>query len=337
MPVPQVTVVIPTLVADSALDDCLRALGEQTFRNFEVIVVDNSGNGLARRSASIIAGTVVIDNPANVGFGAAINQGCIASRARYLATLNDDAVPHPGWLAALTSALEARPDAGMAASRILLSGTGRLDSAGMLVCADGSSKQRGHGELPTRFPDPEEALFPSACAALYRRSMLEDTEGFDEDFFLYSEDTDLGLRARWAGWKCLYVPGAVVEHRYSHSAGRASPLKAYYVERNRLFVIAKSFPLPALCRAPFVAFARYFWHAWFLLRGRGTAARFREEGHGALRLAWYILSAHVALVVRARSLWKKRREIRDGARITTAEFLRLLRVHSISAREVASL
>jgi hypothetical protein len=102
-------------------------------------------------------------------------------------------------------------------------------------------------------------------------------------------------------------------------------------------VIAKSFPLPALCRAPFVALTRYFWHAWFLLRGRGTAARFRQEGHGALRLAWYILSAHVALVVRARSLWKKRREIHDGARITTAEFLGLLRAHSISAREVASL
>ena len=72
--------------------------------------------------------------------------------------------------------------------------------------------------------------------------MLEEIGGFDDDFFLYCEDTDLGLRARWAGWKCLYVPEAVVEHHYSHSAGRASPLKAYYVERNRLFVLVKNFP-----------------------------------------------------------------------------------------------
>jgi GT2 family glycosyltransferase len=337
LPAPQVTVVIPTLSADSALDDCLRALGEQIFRDFEVIVVDNSGKGLARRSADLLTGTVVIENATNVGFGTATNQGFAASRAPYLATLNDDAVPHPDWLGALVSALDIRPDAGMAASRILLAGTGRLDSAGMLVCTDGSSKQRGHGGLPARFPDPEDVLLPSACAALYRRAMLEDVEGFDGDFFVYSEDTDLGLRARWAGWKCIYVPGAVVEHRYSHSAGRASPLKAYYVERNRLFVLAKNFPVSALLKAPLVALARYFWHVWFLLRRRGTAARFQEDGHGALRLAWYVAAAHVAFLVQARSLWKKRRDTREGARITTAEFLRLLRLHSISAREVAAL
>ena len=72
--------------------------------------------------------------------------------------------------------------------------------------------------------------------------MLDEIGLFDESFFLYCEDTDLGLRARWAGWECGYVPGAVVEHRYSHSAGRASPLKAYYVERNRLYTVIKNFP-----------------------------------------------------------------------------------------------
>ena len=146
--------------------------------------------------------------------------------------------------AALVGALEARPDAGMCASQVRLFGEPRLDSAGMLVARDGSSKQRGHGRLPEDFPVPEEVLLASGSSALYRRSMLEDIGGFDDDFFLYCEDTDLGLRARWAGWKCLYVPQAVVEHHYSHSAGRASPVKAYYVERNRLFVLVKNFPVP---------------------------------------------------------------------------------------------
>ena len=141
----------------------------------------------------------------------------------------------------------------MCASQVRLFGEPRLDSAGMLVARDGSSKQRGHGRLPEDFPVLEEVLMPSGSSALYRRSMLEEIGGFDDDFFLYCEDTDLGLRARWAGWKCLYVPGAVVEHHYSHSAGRASPVKAYYVERNRLFVLVKNFPGGMLLAAPLVA------------------------------------------------------------------------------------
>ena len=152
----------------------------------------------------------VIEQPRNVGFGAAVNRAFRESRSKYLVTLNDDAAPDPGWLAALVSAIEARPDAGMCASQVRLYGEDALDSAGMLVCGDGSSKQRGHGRPPSFFPEPEEVLFPSASAALYRRAMLLEIGGFDESFFLYCEDTDLGLRARWAGWKCLYVPEAVV-------------------------------------------------------------------------------------------------------------------------------
>ncbi len=124
--------------------------------------------------------------------------------------------------------------------------------------------------------------------------MLEEIGLFDEDFFLYCEDTDLGLRARWAGWKCLYVADAVVDHHYSHSAGRASALKAYYVERNRLFVIAKNFPAGMLLLAPFVTIARYAWHLRWMLVRRGAAARFREDEGGALLLVWIAIRAHLA-------------------------------------------
>ncbi len=96
--------------------------------------------------------------------------------------------------------------------------------------------------LHRRYCETREALFPSGSAALYRRKMLEEIGGFDDEFFLYCEDTDLGLRALWAGWKCFYVADAIVEHRYSHSAGRASALKAYLVERNRLYVAIEEFP-----------------------------------------------------------------------------------------------
>jgi GT2 family glycosyltransferase len=322
------------------LRECLDALQRQTLRDFEIVIVDNSGAGLVRRNHSALLkarSLRVIENTRNLGFGAAINQAAAAIRSTFVATLNDDAVPHPRWLEALVAAIGQRPDAGMCASQVRFYREPALDSAGMLVARDGSSKQRGHKRAPQEFPVREEALFPSACAALYRRTMLDEIGGFDERFFLYCEDTDLGLRARWAGWKCVYVPEAVVEHRYSHSAGRASPVKAYYVERNRLFVLAKNFPAPMLLAAPFATAARYFWHAWYLLLGRGAAAQFQGEGHGRARMPWYVLRAHLALAVHAARLWRERRQIRAHARITPAVFRHLLRCHSISTRKVAAL
>jgi GT2 family glycosyltransferase len=301
-----------------------------------MIIVDNSGKGLVRRQ-QFAPDIRVLENSSNAGFGAAVNQGFRASSAPYLATLNDDAAARPGWLDALVRAIERRPDAGMCASQVRLFGEERLDSAGMLVARDGTSKQRGHGRPPEDFPVTEETLFPSGSAALYRRTMLDEIGGFDDDFFLYCEDTDVGLRARWAGWKCLYVPDAVVEHHYSHSAGRASPVKAYFVERNRLFVVAKNFPAGMLPAVPFASLVRYFWHAWFLLEGRGSAARFRAEGHGGIRMLWYILRAHGALLRHAAVLLRQRAQIRAGARITPRVFRRLLRSHSISLRRVAGL
>jgi GT2 family glycosyltransferase len=329
------TVVIPTLAADSRLRECVESLGRQTRRDFEIVVVDNSGQGLALRNGNAL-GARVIENGRNAGFGAAVNQGFRASGARYLATLNDDAVAHPGWLDALLRALERRPDAGMGASQVRLFGEERLDSAGMLIARDGSSKQRGHGRPPRDFPVPEEVLFPSGSAALYRRTMLEQIGGFDDSFFLYCEDTDLGLRARWAGWKCLYVPEAIVEHHYSHSAGRASALKAYYVERNRLFVLLKNFPAGMLPAAPLVSAARYGWHFRYLLEGRGSAARFRAEGNAGPKMLWYVVKAHVAALANLPRLWRQRRAIRAGARITPAVFRHLLRGSAISARRLAA-
>jgi GT2 family glycosyltransferase len=328
------TVAIPTLAADSRLQACLDSLARQTVADFDIVVVDNSGGAATLPSRPSVR---IIRNARNVGFGTAINQVLRSTSAPFLAVLNDDTVAHPGWLEALLRAIQNRPDAGMCASQVRFYGEPRLDSAAMLVAADGSSKQRGHGKPPEDFPVEEETLFPSGSAALYRRAMLEELGGFDDSFFLYCEDTDLGLRARWAGWKCLYVPQAVVEHHYSHSAGGASPLKAYYVERNRLFVLVKTFPGPMLVRALPASLARYFWHLAYLLRGEGSAARFRAGGHAGPRLLWYILRAHAALVRHWSRLWRDRRRIRTQARITPRVFQRLVRSHSISLRKVAAL
>jgi GT2 family glycosyltransferase len=139
---------VPTLAADDALADCLRSLETQTLDRFEVIVVDNSG---ARRAQASGARVRLISNDHNAGFGAAVNQAYRDSASPYLATLNDDTVAEPQWLEALVSAAEACPRAGMFASEVRMAATALLDSAGMLIAMDGSSKQRGHGEPPKRF------------------------------------------------------------------------------------------------------------------------------------------------------------------------------------------
>ena len=325
---------MPTLAAGEVLEACLRALESQTVDEFDVVVIDNSGTGRVRASGSQRPSRVrVIENQRNVGFGAAVNQAFRASAAPYLATLNDDAVADSSWLEMLLSDAEAHPHTGMFASEVRLAGTGKLDSAGMLIAADGSSKQR---RSPAAVPVAE-ALLPSGSAALYRRSMLEQIGVFDESFFLYCEDTDLGLRAQWAGWGCRYVPSAIVEHRYSHSAGRASPLKAYFVERNRLFTIIKNFPAGMLWIAPFASAARYFWHLAALVSGTGTTAEYRSDGHSAALLPWLVIRANLAALSRLPALLAARRRIRAVRRISPAQFRILLKNHSITVRQVAAL
>jgi len=324
---------VPTLAGGEVLDECLRGLELQTLDDFEVVVIDNSGTGRARAHGSRVR---VLSNQRNVGFGAAVNQAFHESTAPYIATLNDDAVADPRWLETLLADAESHPRTGMFASEVHLAGTGRLDSAGMLIASDGSSKQRGHDGSPSLFVDAKEALLPSGSAALYRRTMLDEIGLFDESFFLYCEDTDLGLRARWAGWDCRYVPGAVVEHRYSHSAGRASPLKAYFVERNRIYTIVKSFPAGMLCTAPFASVARYLWHVSAVFSGQGRTGEFRQSGSAAV-LPFLVIRAYFAALLQLPKLLMERRRIRANRRVTATEFKSLLQRHAITVRQVASL
>ncbi|MGA7415276.1 MAG: glycosyltransferase family 2 protein [Bryobacteraceae bacterium] len=341
----RVIVAIPTLVADEALDDCFSALDQQTFRDFAVILIDNSGQGLTRRFAQRQAAPPgpgafplhIIENPGNVGFGSAINQAMAASQGDYVATLNDDCVPRAEWLAELVAVIEREYEIGMCASQVRMAGANAalLDSAGMVISRDAASKQRGFLESPANFSKDEEVLCPSASAALYRREMLEDVGGFDESYFLYCEDTDLGLRARWAGWQARYAAKAVVTHRYSHSAGRVSPLKAYLVERNRLVTAVKNLPARDLWLLPFAGLIRYSWHVVGLLSGRGATAQYHKQEGGGLSLFWYVAKAHGYLLATLPRVLSRRRHMKR--RMQPRQVSMIFRRHRISLRRVALL
>lgn len=328
------TLAIPTLAPQEHLGRCLAALAAQSFGNFRAVVIDNSGRGLAREYVKGFDFVDVIENGTNVGYGAAINQAFRRFPADYLGALNDDAAMRPKCLESLIGALAADEDAGMAAPRILLAATGAIDSAGMLLARDGSSIQRGHNRDAASYGSPAEALFPSGCAAVYRSAMLAETGLFDESLFLYHEDTDLGLRARWLGWKCLYVPEAEVEHQYSASTGRASAIKAWYVERNRLRTVWKLFPLRDVASAHFYSLARYLLHFMGALSGRGRAAEFRASGLPLWMLPWLVIKAHAGLLAHLPEILRLRRQ--TPRRLTAGRFRAVLAAHRVAIREVAS-
>lgn len=324
-----VSVVIPTLVAGEALEQCLASVAAQTFSPIDVFVIDNSARGLVRDLNP--QGITVIENTSNMGFGAAVNQGIRACLGSFVLVLNDDATLEPECVRHLVEAISARREIGMCAPQIRLTGLGTLDSAGMLISPDGVGKQRGHGQDASAFGKPGEILLPSGCAALYRRELLDDVGMFEEPYFLYCEDTDLGLRARWKAWECRYVPDALVWHQYSGSAGKASALKAYYVERNRIYTIVRNFPLPLLVRSLWHSVTRFYWH-WRLMRdGRGTAAAYA----GGESLYRVVLRAWTDALLHMPALWRQRRAIQSNARLSPKQFTRLLAGFRITSKQVA--
>jgi GT2 family glycosyltransferase len=331
---PAVSVAIPTLRSGDPLACCLGALRRQTFRDFEVCVIDNGNCEDIASLRSILPFRLFLPGR-NLGFAAAVNLVVRNTGARWIATLNDDTEPDPEWLQHLVQAAESGAAVGMCASRIRMQGGDRLDSAGILICPDGSSRQRGHLGPASSFPTAEDVLCPSACAALYRRQMLDEIGGFDEDFFLYCEDTDLGLRAQWAGWRCVYSPLAMVSHRYSATSGPFSPLKAGFVERNRLWVAIKNFPFPQLLIVPAASLIRYLCQVSAVRANRGTASAFVKSGQPALSLfaivakAWWDTLWQLPALLHKRAVCARRRKVGPG------EFRRLLRAHSISPKDLA--
>src|SRR4029077_231688 len=151
----------------------------------------------------------------------------------------------------------------------------RIDKAGHLIYPDGQNRGRGSGELDAgQYDRVEEVLWPDGCAAMYRRTMLNHIGGFDEDFFAYADDAELGLRARIAGWNCLYVPTAVVRHHRGATLGVRSARRIELIERNRVLLAVKLFPGSLLWLNGGYYLARLLAGVWGGRRGKGEASQF---------------------------------------------------------------
>jgi GT2 family glycosyltransferase len=164
--------------------------------------------------------------------------------------------------------------------------------------------------------------------------MLDKIGLLDDAFFAYGEDVDLGLRARWAGWTCYYVPDAVLYHKYSATTGTYSPRKAFLVERNRLWILLKNFPLREILLSPLYTARRYAMHWRGVVSGKGASGRFARD-LSAWKLFGVILTAEAAGLAGLPRVLRQRRENRRNRRIASAQFRDLLRRFSMSAEEVA--
>jgi len=320
------------------LKECLDSVLSQTFHDFETIVVDNgSTDGSVDLLNEEWGGKIkIISLSLNVGFAGGNNAGIRAARGRYVVLLNNDTAVDPGWLPALHGAVSRHPEAGMFTPKILnYYRRDEIDNTGHLIYPDGLA--RGHNRLETddgRFDDEEEAAWPSGCAGVYKKEMLDGIGLLDETFFAYGEDVDLGLRARWAGWECYYVPDAVVYHKYSATAGTYSPRKAFLVERNRIWILIKNFPWKEILVSPLYTGYRYAMHFRGAISGRGSSGRFAKE-YSLPRLFGTILGAECAALVGIPRVLRNRMADRRIRRITAGQFRSLLRRFSMSAREVA--
>lgn len=274
------SVIIPNWNGLALLRPCLDTLHQQTLDAFEVIVVDNASSddsvAVLQRDYPEVR-TIALSE--NLGYSGGCNAGIREARGEIVVLLNNDIEAEPDWLAELVAALDRHPEAGFAASRMMIhTDRQRLNAAGDIYRRNGTPDSRGVCEIYGP-PYDEETLVFGACggAAAYRTAMLDEIGLLDERFFMYCEDVDLSWRAQLAGYRCVYAPKAVVYHHMSATGGGA--LSSYYVGRNTLWVIALNYPGKLLWRNLGVICGEQ-WHitsdalkAW-----RGASARARLRG-----------------------------------------------------------
>jgi len=320
---------------------CLDSLARQTHNSFEVVVVDNGSTDDSAALVEEMAKTYpvslrLIANSANMGFCAANNQGIFSTNTELVALLNNDAEAEPGWLEALEGAFRQGEDVGMAASKVLVwEDSTRIDKCGHLMYPDGQNRGRGSGQTDHgQFDRTEEVLWPDGCAAMYCRAMLEDVGGFDEDFFAYADDAELGLRARWAGWRCLYCPGAVVRHHRGATLGLGSSRRLTLIERNRVLLAVKLFPWSLLWANGAFLLARIGAGMWAAVRNRGELRHYPGTG-GKLTAALALLRGMAQALPRIPLMLHKRRALRLKRRLTGRQIRRLLLANRIGLRELS--
>lgn len=241
----KVSIIIVTFNSAGTIRAALNSVLEQTYKNYEIILLDNGSQDNTLGIVGPLLDTwhghhTIVASNSNLGFAEGNNKALIYATGEYVALINPDAVAERKWLETLVAEMDANSKIGICASKIINRDSEMIDSAGDGFAKSLQGFKRGEGLAPEIFSNKEYIFGACACAALYRRTMLDEIGFFDPDFFLIHEDTDLNFRAQLAGWKVLYVPSATTYHNVRSSIGSMSDLAIYYSIRNKELLILKN-------------------------------------------------------------------------------------------------
>ena len=311
----KVSVIIVNWNCEQFIEQCLLSLLAQTVKPFEIILVDNSSSDgsvdIVRRFSSIR----LIELDQNTGFAAGNNFAIKAAstESEWIALLNPDAFPSPTWLEELVGSTQNNPEFDVFGSTLVNAmDSSVLDGTGDVYHASGLVWRKDHGaEDSVVNRDVESEIFsPCAAAALYRRSIFFEANGFDEDFFCYVEDVDLGFRLRLAGHRCLYVPRSVVYHVGSGTiGGQHSDFSVYHGHRNLVWAYIKNMPgLLFWACLPLHISMNLIVIIYFILKGQGKV----------------ILKAKWDALLGIPLMWKKRQNIQKNRVVSVKEIWELL-------------
>ncbi len=298
---------------------CLDALSAQTIQDFEIIIVDNGSNeplskALLSKYPNLSVECYTLEK--NIGFAGGNNFAASHARANHLVLLNADAFPNPDWLENIQRGILNHPDCFFASKLIMADRRERMDGMGDVYHISGLVWRRAHNSLISAVHNQEREVFsPCGAASVYPTGAFKKVNGFDEDYFSYSEDIDLGFRLRLLGYQCIYLPDAVVYHVGSGSTSRRSDLSVYYGQRNLVWTFLKDMPgVFVWILAPFHLLANLV----MVLIGI-----FRKQGGVTIRAKWDAL-------LNLRGILGKRRQVQSTRSIPISQLLRILDWNPIS-------
>ena len=241
----RVQVIVVSYNSAATLQRCIDTLEAQTFTDWEAVVWDNASTDSALERLRTGPNTQLVRHAENLGFAAANNRAAELSRSEFIALLNPDAFAEPDWLARLVAATDEYGAEAVASLQLDDANPALLDGAGDCMSIAGILWRGGYGQPRTCAPaEPCEVFSACGAAALYRRDVFEALGGFEERFFCYCEDVDLGFRLRLMGGRCVLEPRAVVRHVGGASSdGEGSDFAEFHGTRNRIWVLLRDMPL----------------------------------------------------------------------------------------------
>jgi GT2 family glycosyltransferase len=309
---PAVSIIVLNWNGERYLRRCLDAIAAQTFRDYEVLVLDNaSTDGSVESVPARWPSFRLVKFDQNLGFAVGNNQGAKIARGRWVAFLNNDAFPEPEWLANLVRAAQTHTEFSFFSSRLVYSGdTNLTQDTGDIYHVSGFAWPRDNNcPIQSAHLQSDEVFSPCAAAALYEREAFLEVGGFDEQFVSHYEDVDIGFRLHLRGYRCLYIPEAVVAHVGSASYGRESDRTVYQVQRNVVWSYIANMPGGLFWKyLPAHLFANLVFLIYYSLRGQWEAV-WKAKWHAARSLP---------------ALLQKRNRIQSLRRIQPGEIERVL-------------